>query len=254
MIVPSFAARRQAWSSPPVDDVGYIPTSEMLAMDDEQFTALMDRMWHARYSGWRNHEGRWVEMFGMHTGGITGKRILDYGCGVGMEGAQYASLGNEVWLADIWGGNVRVAARLLALYGCAPAGSIVLGADGSAEKWVPPDPFDVIHCAGVLHHIPDPVPVVEAMHGWLVEDGRLHLMVYSDYAWRIATGKQTPPENVLESEHFDRFWQRWDAVGGYADWYDEGRLADRFGEWFAIERCEYLTADRAYLGAVLVKR
>lgn len=252
MSVPSFEERREAWSSPPVDDVGYIPSAEMLAMSDEEFVTLMDAFWKNRYLGWRNHEGRWVTLFGMHAGGITGKRILDYGCGVGMEGATYASLDNEVWLADIAPENLRVAERLFALYGKLPAGTIELLHDHL--DWVVPDSLDVVHCAGVLHHIPEPEPVVRAFALALADGGRLHLMVYSDYAWRIATGKQQPPENVLESEHFERYWKTWDPHGGFADWYDEGRLADRFGEWFEIERTEYLTPNREYLGAVLVKR
>jgi SAM-dependent methyltransferase len=253
--VPSFAARREAWSSPPVDDVGYLPASELLAMPDKEFKRVMDRMWHARYGGWRNHEGRWVEMFGMHAGGVTGKRVLDYGCGVGMEGAQYANLGNEVWLADIVPDNVKVAERLLGCYGKEPAGIFQIRGEQNLDEWSEPGVFDIVHCVGVLHHIPEPVPVVEAMHGWLADGGRLHLMVYSDYAWRIATG-MGPNRNIRveESIFFETFWQHWDPLGGYADWYDEERLAERFGEWFAVERCGYLTPNREYLGAVLVKR
>lgn len=253
MSVPSFEERRKQWSSPPVDDVGYIPSSELLEMGDADFASLMDAMWHARYEGWRNHQGRWVDLFGMHVGGIVGKRILDYGCGVGMEGAQYASLGNEVWIADIAAENLMVATRLFKMYGKRPEGRILLDDTVARLPWKPPL-LDVIHCAGVLHHIPEPIPVVEAMHGWLVDGGRLHLMVYSDYAWRIATGTHPPRGPVEEHTDFERFWQRWDALGGYADWYDEARLASRFGEWFTVERCVYLTPHREYLGAVLVKR
>lgn len=256
MSVPSFEERARQWSSPPVDDWGYVPAKDLLALDDESFARMMAGMWHARYEGWRNHQGRWVELFGMHAeGGITGKRILDYGCGVGMEGAQYLTLGNEVFFADISQDNLWVAERLCLTYDKVAAGLwLITNEHPIARQWPAITALDIIHCCGVLHHIPEPEPVVEAMAGWLIDGGRLHLMVYSDYAWRIATKKQTPPKDVLKSEHFETYWRHWDAVGGYADWYDERRLAHRFGQWFSIERCEYLTADRAYLGAVLVKR
>jgi SAM-dependent methyltransferase len=252
MTVPTFAERQKAWSSPPVDDIGYIPSSEMLSMSDEQFAALMTSFWHNRYEGWRNHRGNWVDMFEMDT--LEGQKILDYGCGVGMEGAQYANLGNKVWLADISSANLMVAERLFRLYGLKEERSLVIKAKPPFLSAKLP-PMDVIHCVGVLHHIPEPIPVVKAMHGWLADGGRLHLMVYSDVAWRIATGKHALPEGpVEESPYFEKFWTRWDALGGYADWYDEGRLADRFGEWFDIERCDFLTPHREYLGAVLVKK
>jgi len=250
--IPTFAERRRQWSNPPVDDIGYIASTDLLAMGDAEFAATMQAMWHNRYEGWRNWRGQWVEMFGMHEGGIEGKRVLDYGCGVGMEGAQFANLGNKVYLADISPDNLKVAKRLLALYDKKPVRSIEVG---------PKPPFlimrtkvDVIHCAGVLHHIPKPVPVIKAMHGWLAEGGRLNLMLYSDVAWRMATGKHALPEVVSESPFFEKFWTRWDAYGGYADWYNENKLREWFGEWFDIAQCSYLTRNREYLGAVLVKR
>jgi SAM-dependent methyltransferase len=254
MTVPTFAARKKAWSSPPVDDIGYIPSSELIAMPHDEFANLMNQFWQNRYHGWRNYEGRWVQLFGMYEGGITGKRILDYGCGTGMEGAQYATLGNDVFLADIGALNLRVAERLFGLYACKPEATLLIE-DGPppAKQFV--ESLDVIHCCGVLHHIPEPEPVVEAMHGWLAPGGRLHLMVYSEIAWMIAASCPPPRDiPIVEHPQFEAFWTRWDAVGGYADWYDKARLEQRFGQWFRVKKWQYLTQDRAYLGAVLVKR
>jgi SAM-dependent methyltransferase len=250
--IPTFAQRRKAWSSPPVDDIGYIPAKEMRAMDDDEFADLMQRFWHNRYEGWRNHEGRWVNLFEMHEGGISGKRVLDYGCGVGMEGAQYANLGNRVWLADIAPENLEVARRLFGLYGLRPQAEMLVGPKFPLP--VPSEPMDVIHCVGVLHHIPEPEPVVAAMHSWLTAGGRLHLMVYSHRAWKVATGTTQPEGRVEDHPMFERFWQHWDPIGGYADWYDAAKLERRFGQWFRIKRTEKLTAGGEYLGAVLEKR
>jgi len=253
MTVPTFAARRKAWSSPPVDDIGYLPAKDMLAMSDEAFSELMLQFWNNRYGGWRNWKGKWVETFGLWEGGIRDKRVLDYGCGVGMEGAQYASLRNTVWLADVSADNIAVAKRLFGLYGKQPEGTLLIKGEKAPLSWVPPDPFDVIHCCGVLHHIPDPVPLVQAMAGWLTAGGRLNLMVYSDMAWRIAVGTDPPPD-VTADPRFDDFWTRWDPIGGYADWYNRARLEERFGEWFTVETCLPLTQFGEYLGAVLVKK
>jgi hypothetical protein len=52
---------------------------------------------------------------------------------------------------------------------------------------------------------------------------------------------------------FEVYVRAMDGVGEYADWYDDAKLEDWFGEWFRLENFEYLTQDLAYCGAVLVK-
>jgi SAM-dependent methyltransferase len=247
-VIPSFATRVQQWSNPPVDDVGYISSAELYKLRAEDLLDVVRRFEEARYLGWRNYENRWREVLGLDS--THDKLVLDYGCGVGIEALQYARSGNEVVVADISRENVRLAIRVLDLEGF-QAGAFQITED-HLINWMF-GPFDVIHCAGVLHHIPEPLPVVEAMHEQLVDGGELRLMVYSDEAWRIATDSE-PPAVVEDHPRFDRFWTRWDSVGGYADWYDVARIGLRFGHLFDCVDAEYLTENRAYLGVVLRKR
>jgi SAM-dependent methyltransferase len=249
--IPTFEERAKSWSSPPVDDVGYIPAEDLLAMGANEFDETIRKMWKARYQGWRNYESRWVETLGLLT--TEGKTILDYGCGVGLEGAILSTFGNHVVEADISWANLRVAARTFRLYETPLAGTVLIREEPPFIT-VPLPEFDVIHCNGVLHHIPEPIPVVEQMAAWLKPEGELRLMVYSDQAWRIATGLPVPSRPVERHAAGKEFWRFWDAVGGYADWYNAERLEERFGRWFEIRECRYLTQDNAYLGAVLVKR
>ena len=248
-MIPTFSSRQQAWSSPPVDDIGYLPSRELLDWDPVDLLDIIGRMAESRYGGWRNWEMRWRTVLRLDR--THGKRVLDYGCGVGLEALQYAKRGNQVWIADISEDNLKLAERVLDLEGHSPEGSYLV-----QEKdpiITPLYPFDVIHCVGVLHHIPEPEPVVEAMASWLVPEGELRLMVYSDQAWRIATGTEPPPY-VEDSPHFDVYWQHWDPIGGFADWYDKRRLEIRFGKWFNVEVYEPLTQYGEYVGAVLVKK
>jgi SAM-dependent methyltransferase len=248
--IPTFAARRKAWSSPPVDDIGYLPAEELLALSDEEFHATMTAMWHNRYEGWRNYRSRWVDMFGLNREGNL--RVLDYGCGVGMEGAQFANSGHRVWLADIVPENLLVAHRLFGLYNLDPERRLQISASPPFVKLT--EQMDVIHCVGVLHHIPNAREVMERFAEILAPGGRVNLMVYSDRAWRKATGKPPPNGPVEEHPAFERFWQTWDPIGGYADWYSRGKLVQMFGEWFKVAQTANLTRDGEYLGAVLVKR
>ena len=252
MTVPTFAARRKAWSSPPVDDIGYIPSEELLAMDDEAFDALIQQAVRNRYSGWRNWREHWTNLL-TQWDTTQGKRILDYGCGIGLEGLILAKR-NEVMLADISEANLMVAGRAFMVNGHALPETHLISEKPPFLKPAPAD-LDIILCLGVLHHIPKPEPVVEAMASWLKPGGELRLMVYSREAFVIATGNEPRREQPVEkSPFFETYWQTWDAIGGYADWYDKQKLIVRFGEWFAVKECRPVTANGAYLGAVLVKR
>lgn len=246
-MIPTFASRVREWSNPPVDDVGYISSANLLKLREDDLLDLVRRFEESRYLGWRNYENRWREVLGLDS--THDKVVLDYGCGVGIEALQYARAGNDVVIADISRNNVRLAMRVLELEGF-QVGAFYITEDIPVNGLF--GKFDVIHCAGVLHHIPDPVPVVTEMARQMNDDGELRLMVYSDEAWRIATDSE-PPDEVLEHPRFNRFWTHWDAVGGYADWYDRERLEDRFGHLFSVERYEPLTRNGAYVGAVLRK-
>lgn len=250
MTVPTFAARVKQWSSPPVDDIGYLPAADLLSMDDDEFLGIVEQAVTNRYSGWRNYHDNWTNLL-TRWDTTTGKRILDYGCGIGLEGLALTRR-NTVFLADISEQNLAVARRAFVLCGHDDPDTFLIR---ERPPFIDaPADLDIILCLGVLHHIPKPEPVVEAMWSWLKPGGELRLMVYSDEAWRIATGTQPPDGPVQDHSEFRRYWQHWDAVGGYADWHDKRRLAERFGEWFTVTKVTYLTRGREYLGAVLVRR
>jgi SAM-dependent methyltransferase len=232
----------------PVDDVGYISSAELLQARPRYLRELIRDMEETRYKGWRNYHGRWRRVLRMDD--TRGRVVCDYGCGIGIEGLQYARAGNEVILADISDDNLALARRIFQIEGF-KVGTFRITIKTPVNSLF--GQFDVVHCAGVLHHIPRPKPVMEAIAKSLKKGGELRLMVYSDEAWRIACGTE-PPAVVEKDVRFDMFWQRWDAVGGYADWYDPNRLIERFGEWFTIAEAEYLTEHREYLGVRMVKK
>lgn len=254
---PTFAAQKKAWSNPPVDDVGYIASKELLALPDDKFRTLITSMEQTRYTGWRNWNRHWRDVLGLDT--TKDKNVLDYGCGVGLEALQYAKNGNRVWVADIAPDNLKVAQRLFSLYeDMHLQGALLLKEKPpfipAIEVAAATEHFDVIHCCGVLHHIPQPRPVVEAMHSWLRDEGQLRLMLYSDEAWKIATETEPPEGDVSGYVEFDAFIRYWDGVGEWADWYDKRKLMNLTEDLFVLDRYRPLTSNGAYVGAVLTKR
>src|SRR5947209_2188965 len=145
---------KTVWARPPVDDIGYISSAHMLQWSDDHLRATIAQMERTRYdvNGWRNWGNQWREFFGLDT--THGKRILDFGCGVGLEALQFARAGNTVFVADIVQDNVAVALRVLALH----------GHEGLPLAAFPDPPFfgramtmagvDVFYSSGTLHHTP----------------------------------------------------------------------------------------------------
>lgn len=244
----NFDDQAAAWSSPPVDDVGYLPSAEMLTYRAAKLRKLVDKFETARYQGHRNAGGAWRQALGLDS--THGRTVLDYGCGVGVEALQYAKAGNDVWVADIAPDNVALALRVLNLYGYKAHGLNITGQWPFIDT---EETFDVIHCCGVLHHIPNPRPVVQRMAELLVPNGELRLMLYSDRSWLDVT-QTAPPEDVATHQAFQHFVHRMDTVGAWADWYDEGRLERRFGDILTVERVQYLMNDKTFLTATLRKQ
>jgi SAM-dependent methyltransferase len=246
------AALRELWRRIPVDDIGYFTAEELLAYDDDALRRLVDQMTRNRYGGWRNYQDRTRNVLGLDT--TVRKRVLDYGCGIGLDALQYAQAENAVVVADLYAETVALARRVLSLYECSALTGRLIGPDGDLVGTGRPDGFfDVVHMSGVLHHIPDPQPILAHCRRWLKPHGELRLLLYSDQAWRQVTGTD-PPEEVTGHPAADRYASHMDMAGSYADWYDPARLAHRTGSLFKITRCEYVGADGTLLAAVLMPK
>jgi len=237
-----------------VDDVGYLSSADLMIMGDTQLNLTILQMAQTRYQGWRNHAGLWREMLKLDD--THGKHILDFGCGVGMEARELQEAGNRVDLADLSMSNLELAARVLALGDHAPDEEVVCHLVTDQEPYFEADAsFDVIHCSGVLHHIPWARKIMERFHQLLRPGGEVRLMLYSDKGWTIATGTDVPTwRDTQHHPKFDQFVRFFDSVGTYADWYDLNKIYGWFGDLFSVDDFSYITEDYRYCVAVLTKK
>jgi SAM-dependent methyltransferase len=246
----------EAWSHPPVDDVGYISSAEMLLWDDLKLMSTIRDLAQTRYGGWRNHNGLWREMLKLDD--THGKDVLDFGCGTGVESLELHRAGNRVELADISANNLALAMRVLSLSDRPPdAVTCHLVTDESPYLLADRQSFDVIHCAGVLHHIPWATEIMFRFRQLLRPGGEVRLMLYSDVGWKIATGDVQRPfwgADVRVLPGFKEFVRYFDGVGEYADWYDLNKIKLKFGAWFNVEEFGYITEDYRYCVAVLSRK
>jgi 2-polyprenyl-6-hydroxyphenyl methylase/3-demethylubiquinone-9 3-methyltransferase len=90
---------------------------------------------------------------------LTGKRVLDVGCGAGLLAEAMAARGADVTGIDMAGKALKVA-QLHAI----ESGARVAYHEGTAEDWAQEHPatFDVVTCMEMLEHVPDPARSVAA--------------------------------------------------------------------------------------------
>jgi ubiquinone/menaquinone biosynthesis C-methylase UbiE len=112
-----------------------------------------------------------------------GLRVLEIGCGLGTDGAQFAKAGAEYTGIDLTEAAIELARKRFELTGL--KGEFQTG---DAENLSFPDEsFDLVYSHGVLHHTPDIERAVSEIHRVLKTGGRAIVMLYhrDSYNYRI---------------------------------------------------------------------
>ena len=103
---------------------------------------------------------------------LTGKRVLDVGCGGGLLTEAMASAGATVTGIDAGEGPLSVAKLHRHESGVWAEYELTTVEDFAATG---PEPFDVITCLEMLEHVPDPASIISACRSLLKDDGHLFL-------------------------------------------------------------------------------
>lgn len=245
-----FDRARTEWAKPPFDNIGYLSSAEVLSRTPDELRALIIECERNRYALatmdglCRNHANRWRESLGLDS--THGKRILDFGCGIGLEALQFARAGNRVVLADIAPDNLRLARRVLEVFGVPCEGTAVVA--GEPPFFDTKGQFDIFYSNGVLHHTPRIREILARAHEVLRSGGEARLMLYSDKAWLHWVGGILPPidADVSKDPGFTKFIRAFDDVGHYADWYSLEKVRHITRGLFEVARYEYITATQWY--------
>lgn len=114
------------------------------------------------------------------TGGL---KVLEIGCGLGTDGAQFAEAGADYTGVDLTEAAVDLARKRFELFDL--AGSF---RTADAENLdFPDDSFDLIYSHGVLHHTPETGKAIQEIHRVLRPGGRAVVMLYhrNSYNYRV---------------------------------------------------------------------
>ena len=112
-----------------------------------------------------------------------GLRVLEIGCGLGTDGAQFAQAGADYTGVDLTEAAVELARKRFELFGL--QGNF---RTADAEQLdFPGESFDVVYSHGVLHHTPDINSAVREIHRVLRPAGKAKVMLYhrDSYNYKI---------------------------------------------------------------------
>jgi len=110
-------------------------------------------------------------------------RVLEIGCGLGTDGAQFSKSGADYTGVDLTEAAVELAQKRFELF---ELPGTFRTADAEHLDF-PEDSFDLVYSHGVLHHTPDTVGAVKEVHRVLKPGGRAIVMLYhrDSYNYRI---------------------------------------------------------------------
>lgn len=112
-----------------------------------------------------------------------GLKVLEIGCGLGTDGAQFAKAGAEYTGVDLTDAAVELARKRFELFDL--RGTF---RTADAEKLdFADDAFDLVYSHGVLHHTPNTAGAVHEVHRVLKPGGRAIVMLYhrGSYNYRV---------------------------------------------------------------------
>jgi SAM-dependent methyltransferase len=129
------------------------------------------------------YEKEWHIPAAANFAAAGGRKVLEIGCGLGTDGAQFAKAGADYTGVDLTEAAVDLARRGFALAGL-PGRFLV----SDAERLDFPDAsFDLVYSHGVLHHTPDIRSAISEIHRVLKPEGQATVMLYhrGSYNYRV---------------------------------------------------------------------
>jgi SAM-dependent methyltransferase len=99
---------------------------------------------------------------------LQGRRVLELGCATGELTSLLAPLASAYDVVEGSPRNVEIARERV------PSATFVLS---MWEEFEPTEQYSDIVLCNALEHVPEPVPLLERVRGWLAPDGRVHVAV-----------------------------------------------------------------------------
>jgi len=110
-----------------------------------------------------------------------GKRVLEIGCGIGIDAAEFIKNGADYTGIDISQNSLKIAQKRLDTLNL--TGNLVhRNGDDLSDLGT----FDLVYSYGVLHHYPGISDVIDNIYNVLNKNGEFKFMVYAKNSWKYA--------------------------------------------------------------------
>lgn len=129
------------------------------------------------------YEKEWHIPAAAEFANADGLKVLEIGCGLGTDGAQFAKAGADYTGVDLTAASIELARKRFELAGLKGEFRV---ADAEQLDFAD-NTFDLVYSHGVLHHTPDTAAAVKEIHRVLKPGGRAIVMLYhrGSYNYRI---------------------------------------------------------------------
>jgi 2-polyprenyl-3-methyl-5-hydroxy-6-metoxy-1,4-benzoquinol methylase len=201
------------WHEVPASRLDRTSTRLLVSSSDDEALAAWERSRAETSDGIRGLKLRgWFHT--VYGPWAAGKKILEVGPGLGIDGVAMASAGARMTFVDVVSSNLELVQRIFSLKGLGRPESLhlqhVAQLDGLATD------YDAVVAFGSLHHMPADTgkPEFEALARRLKPEGRFIMHAYPFQRW-IDEGRLA----------FDRWGEKTDGAGTpWAEWYDADKL------------------------------
>jgi SAM-dependent methyltransferase len=229
-------ALREKWNTVPFTADDRARASDLIAVDDTELLQRWEKARKATVEGNRlNYIRGWYQL--LYRDWCRGRKIIDIGCGLGIDGIHFAENGSSVTFIDIVDSNVELVQRICRIKGLEKACSFLVMADAGDLMKLDRN-YDAIMGFGSLMHAPLNVMKLEfdALVACLKpESGRFIMHSYPKTRWER--------EGSLP---FDKWGEKTDGEGTpWAEWYDADKLIDALkpARFELVYYCEYRQGD-----------
>jgi 2-polyprenyl-3-methyl-5-hydroxy-6-metoxy-1,4-benzoquinol methylase len=227
---------REKWRTIPFATDDRAHTADLSSLNDAELFRQWEKAREASVEGSRvNYLRGWYQL--LYRDWCRGRKIIDIGCGLGIDGIHFAENGASVTFIDIVESNVELVRRICRLKGIEQTCSFLVMRDAEDLAKLDCD-YDAVMGFGSLMHAPLDVMKVEldALAARLKpESGRFIMHSYPKRRWER--------EGSLP---FSQWGAKTDGEGTpWAEWYDADKLIDALkpARFELVYYCEYRQGD-----------
>ena len=115
----------------------------------------------------------------------AGKRVLEVGCGIGIDACQFALAGAHVTAVDLTSKSIEIAKAHSDVLGL---GERMVFYKADVERLsdvLPIEYYDLVYSLGVIHHTPNPRLAINEIKKYMNGSSVLKILLYNRYSWKV---------------------------------------------------------------------